>query len=191
MGFPALQKEWCRREAPTVVVFSLMCTDLYKQQGLQETLQCRGWFPALPLRSAGPSCTSHLLQGFVAWLCWADFLIYQTLHRGCLPDAAWEGTCPPALHSGRKPPRGESPLSQHKVISQPHRPSATMGIKGTHSVIQPERTHAPLQAFCHLCHCSKCDETILSARKINIYLDCVVCLAAKRILISLCGNSGF
>lgn len=49
MGFPALQKEQCQREALTVDVFSLTCTDLYKQQGLQETLWCRRWFPALPV----------------------------------------------------------------------------------------------------------------------------------------------
>lgn len=82
------------------------------------------------------------------------------------------------------------PFCSPKAISQPHRRPGAVGIKGTHSVVHSERTHGPLQAFCHLCHCSKCDEAIFVCQK-KKYLFGVVFLAAKHIVSSLCWNSGF
>lgn len=54
--------------------------------GFARNLQCRGWLPALPLRSAGPSCTRHLFLGFVAWsvLSWLSDLSSLCTAAACL-----------------------------------------------------------------------------------------------------------
>lgn len=135
-------------------------------------------------------CGAFVLTKLTLGLCGLTWAGLSDSSNLCTVAAAWGGTRCPALHSGRKPTRGEAPFCSPKAISQPHRAAVAVGIKGTHSVVHSERTRAPLQAFCHLCHCSKCEETIFVCQK-NKYLFGVVFLAAKHILSSLCGNSGF
>lgn len=118
-------------------------------------------FARNPLVQEVVSCTALDLRGLrapdacsgVCGLPWAG-LIHQT---SALWLPAWcclgryKMSCPALREETYS--RGIPPFAAPKTIS-------CCGDKGRTLVVHSERTRAPLQASCHLCPCSKCDETI-------------------------------
>lgn len=131
-------------------------------------------------------CPCSLAPGLCGLTCSGLTLSFiKPLHCGCL--GRYRTSCPALREETHS--RGIPPVEAQSNLPAPQTISCC-GDKGHTRCRSFERTRAPLQPFCHLCHCRKCDEAIsVCQKKKNLFG--VVFLVAKHILSSLCGNPGF